>query len=243
MSSTDRAWHPESEYKLTNVTSGLWIARHPLVFYGLKMVTCMTVVRLPSGSLWVHSPILLNPSLIDSLNALGPVEYVVAPNRLHHLYALNFLAHYPIAKFYVAPNLETKNPIFEGYPRIPEGPLVPWNGALDSVFIEGNAELNETVFFHRESSTLIITDLAVRLGPWDSFGIRTYARINGCCDRLGHSYLLRTLFKNRNAAARSLERVLRWDFERIVLAHGPVVDVEARKQFESAFAWLLCPSR
>jgi hypothetical protein len=243
MSSEDRAWSPEAEYKLTSVAPELWIARHPLVFYGLRMVTCMTVVRQPSGSLWVHSPIPLNPSLIDSLNALGQIEYVVAPNRLHHLYSSNFVAHYPNAKLHIAPNLATKNPAIRGYPLIQEGLRAPWHEALDSVFIDGNAELNETVFLHRESSTLIITDLAVRLGPWDSFGIRTYARFNRCYGRLGHSFLLRTFFKNRGAAARSLERVLRWDFKRIVLAHGPIVDVEARQQFESAFNWLLGPGR
>ena len=82
------------------------------------------------------------------------------------------MSHFPNAKLYVAPNLAIKNPPIAAYPLIPDGSAGPWHEALDSVFIDGNAELNEMVFLHRESSTLIITDLAVYLSPWDAFRMR-----------------------------------------------------------------------
>ncbi len=59
MNDSIQIWKPDSEFVLTNICPDVWIARHPLIFYGFKMIACMTVVRLPSGSLWVHSPIPL----------------------------------------------------------------------------------------------------------------------------------------------------------------------------------------
>lgn len=233
-----QGWRPESEFELSRVAPDVWIARHPLVFYGFKMVTCMTIVRLGSGKLWVHSPVPLGQALGSAIDALGAVEYIVAPNRLHHLYAIDCASRYPLARLYVAPDLTAKNPAFANFPVIPTGSASPWIEDIDSVFVDGNAELNETVFLHRASGTLIITDLAVFLGPWDSLGIRLYARINGCYNRLGLSFLLKKFFRNRDAAHASIQRIAGWPFERIVLAHGPVIENHAHEAFDAAFEWL-----
>jgi Domain of unknown function (DUF4336) len=74
----------------------LWHATQPLRFGPLQISTRMTVVRLSDGSLWVHSPITPTPDLVDALNRLGSVRYVVAPNKSHHLFFLPFLEAMPI---------------------------------------------------------------------------------------------------------------------------------------------------
>jgi hypothetical protein len=239
MNNPIQIWNPEREFKLTAVAPNLWIVRHPLTFCGFKMVTCMSVLRLASGGLWLHSPVPLSAELKASLDALGSVEYIVAPNRMHHLYALDCTKAYPHAQLYVAKDLSSKNPAFVNFPVIPTGTDAPWFDSIDSVFVEGNTELNETVFFDRASRTLIITDLAVFMGPWDSFGSRVYARINGCYNRFGHSFLLKKFFRDKTAVRRSLHQILEWDFKRIVLAHGPIIENDARLKVETAFAWLL----
>lgn len=231
-------WSPADEFALTPLAHDIWIARNPLVFYGFRMTTCMTVCRLADGALWVHSPIPPSPTLLGALCPLGSPRHIVAPNRLHHLHALAFLAAFPTATLYVAPGLTDKNPAFAAHPQIPPDGAPAWREDIDSVFIEGNSELNETVFFHRKSRSLIITDLAVHIGPWDSFGTRTYARLNGFYDRFGLSFLLKRFFRDRDAARGSLARVLAWDFDCVVPAHGPVIRANAREQFERAFDWL-----
>ena len=232
-------WQPSQQFALTVVADNLWLARQPVVFYGFNMVTCMSIVRCPSGQLFVHSPIALTLEMASQIAALGNVSWVVAPNRLHHLHALSSLQLFPEAKLFVAPGLVGKNPAFSGYPIIPTGSHAPWADAIDSVFVEGNTELNETVFFHRESRTLLITDLAVFLGPWDSFGTRSYARLNRCYHRFGHSFLLKTFFRDKDVTRRSFAQVMAWDFTRIVLAHGPVIETDAKAAFAAAFSWLL----
>lgn len=239
MTIPNASWNPADEYRLKALAPDLWISRHPLSLFGFRMVTCMTVVRLANGELWLHSPVPLDKERKTALDALGPVGYIVAPNRMHHLYAADALRQYPAARLYGAPGLAAKNPLFANAPEISAGPAAPWAASLDSVFVEGNPELNESVFFHPASRTLVITDLAVHLGPWDSFATRCYARLNGCYGRFGHSFVLRKLFRDQDAARQSIRRILAWDFQRIVLAHGPVIDRNARQALESAFAWLL----
>ena len=98
--------------------------------------------------------------------------------------------------------------------------------------------LNEVVFLHRASRTLILTDLAFNLGsdmPWLS---RVMLRINDCYDCFGTSRILRTTFKDRAAIRTSLDRILAWDFDRLVLSHGRNVDTGAKELLRDAYAFL-----
>ncbi|EOD18559.1 hypothetical protein EMIHUDRAFT_50494, partial [Emiliania huxleyi CCMP1516] len=65
----------------------------------------MAVVRLPDGTLWVHSPVELDSALRDALAALGPVRHVVTPNTEHQKYASDWLREYPEATGYSCPGL------------------------------------------------------------------------------------------------------------------------------------------
>lgn len=58
----------------------------------------MTVVRLSSGDLWVHSPIKLSESIAEQIDSLGSVKYLIAPNHLHHLFLSEWIAAYPNAE-------------------------------------------------------------------------------------------------------------------------------------------------
>ena len=68
---------------LQAVGRGIWTAEAPLRFIGLQVGRRMTVVRLASGELWVHSPAPLDDALRDALAALGRVRFVIAASLLH----------------------------------------------------------------------------------------------------------------------------------------------------------------
>ena len=54
--------------------------------YGVvPFATRMTVVRLASGGLWLHSPVRPTPDRRRAVDELGPVEHLVAPNKIHGL--------------------------------------------------------------------------------------------------------------------------------------------------------------
>jgi hypothetical protein len=61
----------------------------------------MTVVRLPDFKLLLHSPIAAAADLVRKVKALGPVAYLVAPNRFHHLFVGEWQRACPDASIYV----------------------------------------------------------------------------------------------------------------------------------------------
>jgi hypothetical protein len=79
---------------LREIDTGIWAAEAPQRFLGADVGTRMTVIRLADGSLFVHSPIHLDDEIRASVDRLGPVRHVVAPNRYHHLYVADCQRNY-----------------------------------------------------------------------------------------------------------------------------------------------------
>ena len=79
-----------------NLASNLWVIDRPfkLPYVGVDIGTRMTCIRLADG-LFLHSPVKLDPVLRNSLEALGEVRAVVAPNKLHHLFLAEYITSYP----------------------------------------------------------------------------------------------------------------------------------------------------
>lgn len=49
----------------------------------------------------------------------------------------------------------------------------------------------------------------------------------------------RLSFTNRDLARQSLEKLLSWDFDQLVIAHGVCVEKDAKPFVERAFRWLV----
>jgi hypothetical protein len=93
---------------LRKLDENVWVAEQPLKFMGLAVGARMTVIRLADGGLWVHSPLRLTPERRQAVDALGPVRFLVAPNKYHHLFIGDWMAAYPHAQSYAAPGLSEK---------------------------------------------------------------------------------------------------------------------------------------
>jgi len=217
----------------------LWVAERPQRFYGLEVGTRMTVIRLADGSVLLHSPVTLDPRSCAALDAIGRVRFVVAPNRVHHLYAGDVARTYPDARLWVGPGVERKRPDLVYVAVLDDEAPAEWRGQVDQVFFRGRPYENEVVFFHRASRTLVLCDLAFNFGPraalptrWLMWLIRSYGRF-------GPSTLDPWLIRDRAAARASLERILAWDFDRVVVAHGEVLDHGGRDALRHGYQWLL----
>ena len=150
---------------------------------GFHFPTRMVIVRLESGGLFVWSPIALTADLRDAVDALGPVEHIIGPNSLHHLFIPDWAAAWPQARLHAAPGLDTARPDIRFDTILGDTPDPAWAGTLDQVVMRGNAITTETVFFHRPSGTVIVTDLIQHL-PDDWFSgwrrlIATWDRMTG----------------------------------------------------------------
>src|SRR5215510_572992 len=145
---------------LRQLAPDLWVADRRQTFYGWPVGTRMTVIRLPAGALLLHSPVQLDQQLRGELDAIGRVRYVVAPNRVHHLYAGRVAESYPEAKLWIGPGLERKRPDLVYVAVLGDEAPAEWRGQVDQVFFAGRPYENEVTFFHRASRTLILCDLA-----------------------------------------------------------------------------------
>jgi Domain of unknown function (DUF4336) len=196
----------------------------------------MTVVRLRDGSLWVHSPISPTPDLIDDLRSLGTVRYVVAPNKSHHLFFLAFLNAHPDAQGLVSAGLELKRPDLSRFQQIPRE--APWTSEIQGFFIEGLPILNETVWFHIDSGTLILTDLLFCFGESNRGIAALVSKLLGVYGKLGMSRTMKLAVKDKRALARSVLPSLSLPVQRVVVAHDQIVEEQPQQKLKEAFAWL-----
>jgi hypothetical protein len=217
----------------------IWVADRPQRFYGLEVGTRMTVIRLADGSLLLHSPVVLDAPLRRELDGLGPVRYAVAPNRVHHLHAGAVKDAYPEARLWIGPGLETKRPDLVFVAVLGDEAPPEWRGQVDQVFFRGRPYENEVVFCHRASRTLITCDLAFNFGPSAPLATRIWMSLIRSYGRFGPTKLDPLLIRDRAAARASLQRILAWDFDRVVVAHGDVLEGGGRELLRQGYAWLL----
>lgn len=232
-----RRTDPKNLPMLEPLTADVWTAQRPLRFFGLDTGTRMTIVRLRSGGLFVHSPIALDAELRAAVDALGPVTAVVAPSRFHHLYVNEWAAAYPSASVSGCPGLEKKRKDVRWSRILDDAPAAEWRGELDQVFFGARSLENEVVFFHRPSKTIISSDFIFNLATHASGLTRAVAFLLG--QRApGTTILERLLIGNRSAAREQIGRIAAWGAGRIVLAHGDVITTGGSDVVRSAYAWL-----
>ena len=112
----------------------------------------------------------------------------------------------------------------------------PWSQSIDHCFIEGATIVNEVVFLHKESKTLIVTDLCLHICKNSPFLTRVVFKAMGMFNRFGWSNLEKKIFiSDKEKFYRSIDKILQWDFERVVLAHGVPIEANGKSLFSSAF--------
>ena len=205
----------------------------------------MTVIRLASGQLMLHSPCKITAVIAEEISALGPVAHIVAPGNFHHLYAATAQAAFPRAKTWICPGIESRNPGLKYDGELGDVAPADWVDEIDQVLVRGTGIMREVAMFHRASRTLILVDLIENftdatpntggaLKLWFKYVFRMWDNPRPAPEyRMGWS--------DRKAAATSLRRILAWDFQRIVLSHGDLIDRNAGEVAAKAWSRILKP--
>ena len=217
---------------LEQLDDDLWAVTHPLRFLGLELGTRMTVVRI-GEDLLLHSPVPADDALRDEIESLGRVRWVVGPNKFHHMYLAPWVEVGAEAWGVAGLDKKRDDVTFAGTVTGD----APWTEALPTLVLEGIPFTGEAVFHHPASRTLIVTDLAFNIQPDAPWITRVGMRLAGaypgvCCS------LLEKLVVKRDVMRPELERVLSWDFERVILSHGAVVETDGRDRLREAYRWL-----
>lgn len=226
---------------LTPFAPDLWLAEGPTVSVaGFHYPTRMAVIRLSDGGLFLWSPIGPEAELVEAVQQLGPVRHLVAPNSLHHLSVADWMEVCPDAQFHAAPGLAGKRKDLTVATELGDTPHPAWASEIDQVVMRGNLITTEVVFHHAPSRTVLFTDLIQHFPPdWFTGWRRVVARLDRMtAPRATVPRKFRVAFRDRVAARRGLERVLEWEPENLVMAHGAPVEGGGAEAVRHAFEWL-----
>ena len=210
---------------------------------GTRFDARMSVIRLASGHLLLHSPCNITAAIAKQIAALGPVAHIVAPGNFHHMFVATAQAAFPAARTWICPGVEKRQPGLKFDGRLGDTAPPNWAGEIDQVLVQGTRIMREVAMFHRASRTLILVDLIENftdatpgIGGALKFWFKTVLRM---WDNPRPAPEYRMGWRDRAAAAQSLRRILAWDFERIVLSHGDLIEHDAHAVAARAWAGVL----
>lgn len=223
----------------------LWLAEGAIVdFRGFPYPTRMVVASIENGALWVWSPVKLSAELRADVDALGRVAHLVSPNKLHHLYLAEWKQAYPDARLWGPSSTIKRHAQLSFGPPLEDAPPQEWGPDLDQTWFRGSFAMDEIVFLHRPSRSVIVADLIEAFG--DAFLDKHYswwqrqvARFGGITARHPHAPLdWRVSFTKRAAARAARAKLLGWEVERVIMAHGEWCRSDGHAYLERALAWL-----
>ncbi len=220
----------------------LWVVNGNCVkFLGMPYSTRMTVVRLSCGGLWVHSPIEWSLSLHKELALLGEIKYLIAPNSLHHLFLPQWIIQYPQAKLYGTDEVIKKRTDLSFTGSLNTEQSWDWQDDIEQLIFVGSPLMQECVFFHKSSQTLVVTDLVENFSGKDfNHWQKIIAKIVGILAPNGKMPLdwrLSFIFQ-KPQARKCLEKILQWQPQQLIMSHGEIVTDDTTDFLMKSFKWL-----
>jgi hypothetical protein len=222
----------------------IWILEYPIRYAGINLFGRMTIVKLDSGDLIIHDPCEIDDLVKHELDTIGEVKYIVAPGSYHHLFVTEFQQKYPNAETFLCPGLERKRPDIKFEWILGNKPDHRWNDVLDQVVVQGTKFIWEVAFFHRPSKTLILVDLLENIGD-------DYQHPASRLLRFWWKVIYR-MWNNPKAAPEyqmgwgkkyivkgGLNKILSWKAERVILAHGELIESNVTNILSSAWQKVL----
>ncbi|MGH6987618.1 MAG: DUF4336 domain-containing protein [Caulobacteraceae bacterium] len=224
----------------------LWFADGGIVsFNGFDYPTRMAIVRLADGGLWLWSPVGRTAAIESEVRALGPVQKIVSPNKLHYLFLDDWHVAFPEAELWGTAATIAKCGNLEFSGTLADHPPPSWDGQIDQFHFSNSRFMQEVIFFHRASRTAIIADLSQTFSdgfltshwPW---WMRRIAIFSKMVEGWGYAPIdYRISFRNRASARPKIRALIEKHPEHVLVAHGEVVRTGGESFLRRAFAWLL----
>ena len=214
--------------RLIQLHEKVWTVPNALTVLGIiQLNTRMTIIQLDNGGLWIHSPIPWTEELDKDIRAIGQIEFIVAPSCFHHMFVGPWKEHHPQAKICAPKGLHKKRPDLQINHTLQNEGQTLWVD-IDCIEIQGMPFVQEHLFFHRESQTLLVTDLFFFLPNAKGF-TSFYAWLNGVKNKMGTTLLFKSAIRDRAAFKTSLEslRPLAKNVHNISLCHHLVITTSA----------------
>jgi hypothetical protein len=217
---------------MEELAENLWVLPYSLRLLGGNFKRMVTIVRLRTGKLVIHSTGPFTAPDVDSIFRLGEPAWVLDAMLQHDTFARRGRQAFPGIPF-LAPT---------GFAQVvgfPTEPLIPvpteWEEELKVLRLDGMPSIQEHLLFHSVSRTLIVADLLINFGPntpaWTRFLLLVGV---GARHHPGMSRRFRMAIKDKAAFRRSIEVLSTWDFDRIIVGHGEIIEAGGRSRLATA---------
>ncbi len=224
------------------VPNALWLREYSVRLGGARFNARMTAIKLRSGEVLIHSPCAFDDSLTAEVAALGRVAGIIAPGNLHWLHVRSCQQAFPDAKTHICPGVEKRaRALTFDFVLGDEAPPL-WAEELSQVVLRGARVMREVAFFHRASRTLIVVDLVENFTPatrGTTPFLRILFRALRMWNRPSPAPEYRFAWGDKARVREGMERILAWDFERVILSHGDVIERDARQVVARAWRQIL----
>ena len=217
---------------LQPIAPNLWLLRYPLVMLGINLGRAVTIIRLATGKLIIHSTGPFSGEDVAAIKALGEPAWIVEALLRHDTFASEGRRAFPAAR-YLAPDGFSLATGFAAEPLI--RPPAEWTEEIAVTAIGGAPAFGELVLLHRPSKTLIVADLIFNFEEKRSLWTRAFlwlATVNGRY-RPGMTLPYKLALKDRAAYAASIREILTWDFDRIIVGHGDPIGSGGKEKLRS----------
>ncbi|KAJ7201698.1 hypothetical protein GGX14DRAFT_464735 [Mycena pura] len=236
---------------IREVATSVWTFSRPFARYGLVPVGGRsTAVKLSNGGVWVLASTPLNPETRQKLDELGPVQYIISADAVHHLFLGEFKTAYPTAKL-IAPAAAVeradKSLTFDGvWGRDAPDTKYGFEDDIEACYFSGFKN-KDVAFFHAASGTMIEADLLFNLPCTEQYSKTNSSGAIPFFGSIGpsswlHQKLSSSMGEDKAAMRRDVKTVANWNFTRIIPCHGDVIETGGKQAWLEAYKEYMDPA-
>ncbi|KAF9069487.1 hypothetical protein BDP27DRAFT_1420942 [Rhodocollybia butyracea] len=236
---------------IREVASGVWTFSRPFgrgPFGFLPWGGRSTAVKLSTGDVWILASTPLTEDTKSTIDTLGTVKWIISPDIVHHIFLSQYKEAYPEAKVIGVDGLREKKKkdkealVIDGeYGADSSDTLYGFEDEIKACYFSG-FENKDIAFLHVESRTLIVADLLFNLPATEQYSksksspkVPIIGKLNPESGTL--KWLLWTIGKDKEAMRRDAKKVHDdWDFDRIIMCHGDVIESDGKKAWKEAYS-------
>lgn len=219
------------------VTEQIRVMRFPLALAGTRIGRTVTLIRLSSGKVVIHSTAAFSREDLVAISNFGTPAAMIEATLLHDTFAQRARDLFPTIPYFVPPGFPNQSTL--SATSLAEPPAW-WNGELEVLPLEGMPQVHEHVLFHLSSRTLIVADSVFTLDSSEHWWTRFFFRnIAGIKQPPGMSRFFRMLIRDRKAFQRSVQNVMIRDFDRVIVAHGEMIEHDGKAKLARAWSEFL----
>ena len=221
---------------MKKIGENIWVHEDTMSVAGFCLGLRTTIIQLADGGLWVHSPTSLSPQLQKDIEALGSVNAIVGASNGHNIWLRQWQDAFPDAQLFVSAGIPKKLKL-TSYRVLDDTEDDLWKEDFERQYMAAVPFFNETVFLHKKSKSLIVTDLIQHyadekpsrfLGYFTKY-IFELLGFKGIC--VAPPLKMSFMIKDKAQFNFFIKSIQSWDFDKIIVTHGEIIETNAKSIF------------